>query len=181
MEEHNPTPCHSRRLALKPPLPPEVISGGRRRSRSTKSSTIRTSREKSSFKPELAQIVSTHPSSSTIVETESSQLPVVMIHSIIETILPRPEVVQSHIDPDPVSSLPESLNPESEQQEVVPTLVIPQSYVATKTPISHIQPSKIYFGPDGEVLPLGLIEIEEIPQPDTPLSQTHFGGDLYLY
>ena len=23
--------------------------------------------------------------------------------------------------------------------------------------------------------------IEEIPQPNTPLSQTHFGGDLYLY
>ena len=27
----------------------------------------------------------------------------------------------------------------------------------------------------------GLIAIEEIPQPNTPLSQTHFGGVLYLY
>ena len=105
----------------------------------------------------------------------------VMIHSIIETIPPGPEVVQSHIDPDPNSSLPESLNTESEQPEVVPALVTPQISIATKTPISHSQLSEIYFGPDGEVLPPGLISNEEIPQPDTPLSQTHFGGDLYLY
>ena len=72
MEEHNPTPFFSRRLALKPPLPPEVTSGRRRRSRSTESSTIHTFGETSYFKPELAQIVSTHPGSYTVIETESS-------------------------------------------------------------------------------------------------------------
>ena len=84
----------------------------------------------------------------------------VTIHSIAETIPLGPDVVQSQIDPDPVSSLPEHLNPEVEQLEVVPTLVIPQSSVAIETPISHNQPYEIYFGPDGEVLPLGLITIE---------------------
>ena len=55
MEEQNPIPRFSRRLALKPPLPPEVTSGRRRRSRSVESSTIRTSGETSfSNKPELA-------------------------------------------------------------------------------------------------------------------------------
>jgi len=34
MEEHNPTPRRSRRLALKPPLPLEVTSSRRRRSKS---------------------------------------------------------------------------------------------------------------------------------------------------
>ena len=68
MEEQNPFPRCSRRLALKPPLPPEVTSGRRRRSRFVESSTIHTSRETSfSNKPKLAQVVSTHPSSSTIV------------------------------------------------------------------------------------------------------------------
>ena len=85
----------------------------------------------------------------------------VTIHSIAETITPGPDVFQSQIDPDPVSSLPENLNPE--QLEVVPTLVTPQIFVATKTPISHSQPSEIYFWLDGEVLPPGLIVIEEIP------------------
>ena len=59
-----------------------------------------------------------------------------------------------------LSSFPEHLNPEVEQPEVVPTLVIPQSSVAIETPISHSQPPEIYFGPDGEVLPPGLISIE---------------------
>ena len=77
--------------------------------------------------------------------------------------------------------MPEHLNLEIEQLGIFPTLVIPQSSVAIETPISHIQPSKIYFGPNGEVLPPSLIAIEEIPQPDTPLSPTHFEGDLYLY
>ena len=181
MEEHNPIPHRSRRLALKPPLPLEVTSGKRRRSRSAESSRIHTSRETSSFNLELAQIVSTHPSSFTTVEMKSSQLLVVTIHSIAETIPPGPNVVQSQIDPDHVSSLPENLNPKVEQPEVVPTSVIPQSFVAIETPISHSQLSEIYFGPEGEVLPHGLIAIEEIPQPDTPLCQTHFGGDLYLY
>ena len=112
---------------------------------------------------------------------EPSQLPVVTIHSIVETIPPGPDVVQSKIDPDPVSSFPAHLNPEVEQLEVVPTWVTQQISVAIETPISHSQPYEIYLGPDGEVLPPGLIAIEEIPQPDTPLSQTHFGGDLYLY
>ena len=72
MEEHNPTPRRSRRLALKPPLPPEVTPGRRRHSRSTESSTIRTSAETSSLQPELAQVISTIPGSSIIVETENS-------------------------------------------------------------------------------------------------------------
>ena len=94
MEEQNPFPRRSHRLALKPPLPPEVTSGRRRRSRSAKSSTIRTSSETSfSNKPELAQVVSTHPGSSTVVETESSQLPFVTIHPICDSIPPKPDVV----------------------------------------------------------------------------------------
>ena len=115
MEEQKPFPCRSRRLMLKPPLPTEVTSGRRRRSQSSESSTIHTSGETSfSHKPELAQVVSTHPGSSTVVETESSQLPVVTIHPISETIPPGPDVVQPQIDPDPVSSFPEHLNPEVE-------------------------------------------------------------------
>ena len=97
---------------------------------------------------------------STGVETESSKLPTVTIHPISETIPPGPDVVQSEIDPDPVSFFPEHLNLEVEQLEVVPTLVIPQIYVVIGSPISHSQPPKIYFGPDGEILPLGLITIE---------------------
>ena len=106
MEDKIPIPRHSHRLDLKQPLPPEVISSRRRRSQSAESSTMRTFGETSSFKPELAQKFSTHPNSSTVVETESSQVPMVMIHSIDETIPPGPDVVQSQIDPDPVSSLP---------------------------------------------------------------------------
>ena len=68
MEEQNPFPRRSRRLALKPPLPPEVTYGRQRQSRSVESSTIRTSSETSYFKPELAQIVSTHPGSFTVVK-----------------------------------------------------------------------------------------------------------------
>ena len=120
-------------------------------------------------------------SSSTVVKTESSQLPMVTIHPISETIPPGPDVIQSKIDTDPVSSFPAHLNLEVEQPEVVPTLVIPQISVAIETPISHSQLSEIYFGPDGEILPPGLIVIEEIPQHDTPLTPTHFGEDLYLY
>ena len=57
-------------------------------------------------------------------------------------------------------------------------LVIPQFYVAIVSLISHSQPPKIYFGPDGEILPPGFILIEEIPQDETPLTPTHFGEDL---
>ena len=129
----------------------------------------------------MTQVVFTNPGLSVVVEIESSQLSVVTIHLIAKTISPGPDVVQPQIDPDPVFSLPEHLNLEVEQLEVVPTLVTPQFSVATENPISHNQPSKIYFGPDSEVLPLGLIVIEEIPQDNTPLTPTHFGGDLYLY
>ena len=95
MKEPNNFPRHSRRLALKLSLPPKVTSGRRRRSRSTESSTIRNSSETSYFhKPELAQVVSTHLGSSTVVKTESSQLPVATIHIISETIPPGPDVVQ---------------------------------------------------------------------------------------
>ena len=75
----------------------------------------------------------------------------------------------------------ENLDPEVERLEVVPELVIPHSTVAIESPISHSQPHEIYFGPDGEILPPGLILIEEIPQDETPLTPTHFGEDLYLY
>ena len=83
----------------------------------------------------------------------------VTIHSITETIPPGPNVVQSQINPDPVSSFLENMNPE--QPEVVPTLVTPQISVAIETPISHSQQSKIYFGPDSEVLPPGLIAMKK--------------------
>ena len=98
----------------------------------------------------------------------------VTIHSISETIPPGPDVVQTQIDLGPISSSRENLNPEVEKPEFFPTLVIPQIFVATETLISHIQPSKIYFGPDSEVLPPGLIAIEEIPQDDKPLTPTYF-------
>ena len=91
---------------------------------------------------------------------------------------PGPDVVQPKIDPNPISSLPAHLNPEVEQLEVVPVLVTPKSIVAIESPISHSQPPEIYFGPDGEILPHGLIAIEEITQNETPLTPTHFGEDL---
>ena len=67
MEEQNPFPRRSRRLALKLPLPLEVISSRRSRSRSTKSSTICMSAKTLSLQPELAQVISTHPGSSIVV------------------------------------------------------------------------------------------------------------------
>ena len=61
MEEEHPFPCRSRRIALKPPLPPEVTSSRRRRHRSTETSTFSTFGEASSSHiPESAQVVSTH-------------------------------------------------------------------------------------------------------------------------
>ena len=105
----------------------------------------------------------------------------VTTHLISETIPPRPDVFQLEIDPDPISFLPEHMNPEVERSEVAPALVIPQISVAIESPILHSQPPEIYFGPDNEILPSGLIAIEEIPQDKTPLTPTHFGEDLYLY
>ena len=73
MEEGNPFPRRSRRLALKPPLPLEVTSAQRRKHHSTKTYTISTSGEASySHILDLAQVVSKNLGSSTVVETESS-------------------------------------------------------------------------------------------------------------
>ena len=62
----------------------------------------------------------------------------VMIHPISETIPPRPDVVQTKIDSDPVSSFPEHLSLEVAQYEFVPPLVIPQISVAIESHIYHI-------------------------------------------
>ena len=95
-----------------------------------------------------------------------------------ETIPFEPNVVSLEINLDPVTSLSENLNLEVQQPEVVHTLVTPHISVVVETPITHTEPPEIYFGPDGEILPPGLIAIEEIPQEDTPLSPTLFGEDL---
>lgn len=129
----------------------------------------------------MTQVVSTNPGFSTVVDMDSSQLPVVTIHLISETIPPEPHVVQPEVNPDHVSCFPENLNPEVERLTVVPPLVIPQFSVAIESPISHNQPPKIYFGPNGEILPPSLISIEEIAQYETPLTPTHFGEDIFLY
>ena len=103
MEEKNPFPHRSHRLALKPPLPPEVTLSRRRRHHSTKTSIISTYGETSSSHiPESKKVVSTHPGSSIVVKTESSQIPMVTIHPISETIPPKPDVFQLEVDPDPI-------------------------------------------------------------------------------
>ena len=68
----------------------------------------------------------------------------------------------------------ENLDLEVEQSKFVSVLVTPQSIVAIESPISHSQPLEIYFGPDGEVLPPGLISVEEISQDETLLTPNHF-------
>ena len=88
---------------------------------------------------------------------DSSQLPMVTIHPISETIPPEPDVVQLEVDPDLVSFFPEHLHPEVELPEVVPKLVIPHSILAIESPISHSEPPEIYFGPSSEIIPPGLI------------------------
>ena len=75
----------------------------------------------------------------------------------------------------------EHFHPQIERPEGVPVSIALQSIVAIESPISHSQTPEIYFGPDGQILPPGLISIEEIPQDETPLTPTHFGEDLYLY
>ena len=103
MEEQNTFPHNLRRIALKPPLPPEVTLGLKRRHHSTETNTIGTFGEASSSHiPKLAQVVSTNPGLSTVFETESSQLLVVTIHPIYETIPPEPNVVQLEVDSDPI-------------------------------------------------------------------------------
>lgn len=104
-----------------------------------------------------------------------------MIHQISETIPPEPDVFQLESNPDLVTFLPKHLHLEVERLKFVPILVAPQYIVAIESPISCIQPLEIYFGPDDEILPPGLISIEEIPQDETLLTPTHFGVDLYLY
>ena len=85
MEEQNPFPHHSCRH------------------RSTETNTISTSGEESSSHIwKLAQVVSTNPGLSTVVKTESSQLLVVTIHPICETVPPEPNVVQLEVDLDPI-------------------------------------------------------------------------------
>lgn len=54
----------------------------------------------------------------------------VTIHPISETIPLGLDIVQPEVDLYPISYFPEHLNPEVEQPEVLPTLVIPQIYVA---------------------------------------------------
>ena len=56
---------------------------------------------------------------------ESSQLPMVTIHPISETIPPEPIVFQLKVDLDPIIILPEHLDPEVEQPEVVRVSVAP--------------------------------------------------------
>ena len=167
---------------MKPPLPLKVTPGQRSRHHSTETNTISTYGEASSSHIlELEQVVSKNLGLSTVVEMDSSQLPMVTIHPISEMIPLETDVVQMEVDPDPVSSLLENMNPKVEQPEVVPPLVIPQFSIAIESPILHSQPPEIYFGPNSEILPPGLILIEEIPQDETPLTPTHFGEDLYLY
>ena len=73
------------------------------RHRSTETSTISTFGEASSSHiPELAQVVSTNPVLSTIFKTESSQLPVVTIYLICETIPLEPDIFQLEVDPNPI-------------------------------------------------------------------------------
>ena len=103
MKEENPFPCRSHRLSLKPPLTPEVTCGRQSHHHSTETSTISTSGEASSSHIlELAQVVSTNLGLSTVVKIESSQLPVVTIHPICETIPPETDVVQLEVDLDPI-------------------------------------------------------------------------------
>ena len=85
----------------------------------------------------------------------------VTIHPIIETIPPKPDVVQLEVDLDLVSFFPEHLHPEVERLEVIPILVTPRSIVAIESPISHSQPPEIYFGPDGEILPPSFFRLKK--------------------
>ena len=110
MEEQNPFHCRSHRLALKPPLPLEFTSMWRRRHHSIETNTSSTYGETTSYHiPELAQVVSKHLGSSTVVETESSQLPMVTIHPICETIPPEPNVVQLEVNPYPIGLYGETI------------------------------------------------------------------------
>ena len=73
MEKEHPFPRRLHRIALKPPLLPETISGHLRRHHSTETSTISTSGvTSSSHIPESAQFFSRNLGSSTVVEMESS-------------------------------------------------------------------------------------------------------------
>lgn len=88
---------------------------------------------------------------------------------------PKPKVVQE-IHPKPIVLLPKHLDPKFEQPEVVPIpkddrLDYPQMFVIVETsPLSQSQTPKIDYGPDGEILPLGLIAIEEEFEKETSAS-----------
>ena len=84
----------------------------------------------------------------------------VTINPISDTIPSKPDIVQLEVDLDPITFCPAQLNPEVERPKFFPILVAPQSIVAIESTISHSQPPKIYFGPDGEILPPGLISTE---------------------
>ena len=49
------------------------------------------------------------------------------------------------------------------------------------SPLPQSQTPKIYYGHDVEILPLGLIYIEEECEEETPKTPTRFGPGLYLY
>ena len=76
---------------------------------------------------------------------------------------------------------------EVEQSKVVPILeddrpVYPQTSVTIETsPLPQDQIIEIYYRPDGEILPPGLISIEEEPEEETPRTPFHFRIGLHLY
>ena len=95
-----------------------------------------------------------------------------------------PELVQLEVDPKPIFILPEHLDPEFEQQEVVLVqLFDPQPSInVDSSTLLQILPNEIYLGPDSEVLPPGLISIEEeLQEEKTPSNPTYFGSGLHLY
>lgn len=130
-------------------------------------SQLEISQEKSSFEPQSVQ-------------------PKVNLESIPVQIefTSEPEVVQESLTKT-IVHLPEHLDFKFEHAEVVTLLeddqpVTPQTSVTIETSTSSIP--KIFNGPDGEVLPLGLIVIEEELEEDpTPGTLFHFGARLYSY
>ena len=73
-----------------------------------------------------------------------------------------------------------------EQSEVV-TLpkeyrpVGPQTYVIVETSSLPQQQPEIYYESDSEILPPGLISIEEEPEVESPRTPFHFGNGLHLH
>ena len=104
---------------------------------------------------------------------------------ILSEVNPEPITIQTEVTSEPgvvqeplsrtVILLPKHLDFEFEHSEVVALPeddqpVTPQTLVTIETSASSTP--KIFYGPDGEVLPLGLIAIEgELEEDSTP--QTH--------